>query len=484
MRSLSIYVSRLDSLLLPALSDPLFASPINLTQPANVSSPLNPTQAFAVSVAHCAWETCECLEQMLETGKYPRFVEDTLRPTMDKFDLVVGKVVRPILLAVKVELEASISKTHGVAPKAPAGPATVPASATPVVRVTKEHSGSGHPRQIAVPSCLQQFASRVDGSRKVFEAVAGPCSHDGEGWVAKVMVAVVWRGMRVITENDHITLLNRTPSPGSVQRALSGLSKDATPTAAHTSPSLGKMASLGILPSRSASRPPSPPRGTNCDPSTHALMSFEGLVKRLVGGLVQPPTAAPAAVDSADQQAELIAREAMAEAMEALESAIIASMAVHGDNASARILASVRRLRDDIDDPAEDKLDDALEDLPSVSLFGTILRRANAALAHVPATSEKDSDPLRIREPCEIWGWTVAEYERQVVSGFGPAEEWGPRVARALKPEIETMLSRLATVVAYQGDKSHKETVEASEWVRALGVALDARAGVKVANAT
>lgn len=492
VRSLSIYVGRLDSLLLPALSDPLFNSPFNLTPTAH-SAPLNATQTFAVSIAHTAWETCERLEQMLETGNYPRFVEDTLRPTMDKLDLVVGKVVRPLLLALKVDLESSLSKTNGVAHKAPAGPATVPASAQPVplvreksgngtIRVTKELSGSGQPRQLAVPCCLQQFASRVDGARKVFESVAAPCGHDGEGWVAKVVVALVWRGMRIITEHDTFPVLNRTPSPGSVQRALSGLGKEPTPTVV-ASPSLAKITStLTLLPSRGASRPPSPPRGSTYDPATHALMSFEGLVKRLVGGLVQPPTAVPSAVDSADQEAEYIAREALHEALEALESAVIASATMHSENGSARMLGSVRRLRDDIDEEEHATLDDAIEDLPSVYLFGVLLRRANAALGNLPAMTEKEEAPLRLRNPAEIWGWAPAEYERQVLSGFGPAEEWGPRVARALKPEVERVLASLCSVTASQGDKAAKDTVEASEWVRALGVALDARAGVKVAG--
>jgi hypothetical protein len=150
------------------------------------------------------------------------------------------------------------------------------------------------------------------------------------------------------------------------------------------------------------------------------------------------------------------------------------------EDGSVRILASVRRLRDDIDEEANAKLDDAIEDLPAVFLFGVLVRRANAALALLPATSEKDAAPLRVRDPAELWGWTAAEYERQVCSGFGPAEEWGARVARALKPEVERVLSGLVTVTAAQGDKAAKDTVEAAEWVRAIGVSLEALAGVKV----
>lgn len=486
MRALSIYVSRLDALLLPAISDPLFSSQLNLT-PTGHGSPLNPTQAFAVSVAHAAWESCERIEQMLDLGQYPRFLEDGLRPTLDKFDTVVGKVVRPMFLQLKLDLEGSLSKTCGGAPKTSAGSMTVPAAVTGppltreksnsgVPRLSKEISGGGHPRALTVPSCLQQFASRVDGARKVLETVAAPCGHDGEGWIVKVVVAVVWRGMRVIMEADHAP--NRVPSPGIVHKALSGLPKEATPTVV-ASPSIAKITSLAILTPRGAgSRPASPPRtASQFDQATHSLMSFEGLVKRLVTGLVQPPTAPPSAADSDDQEQEHIAREALHEALEALESAIIATSASHGDNASGRILASVRRLRDDIDEEMDGKLDDALEDLPSVSLFNLIQRRANAALAALPT-----NPPLRLREVSEIWGWTQAEYDRQILSGFGPAEEYGPRVAHALKPDIENMLGSLMTVPV-DDNASKLAVMAATEWVRALGVALEARADVKVARA-
>jgi hypothetical protein len=44
--------------------------------------------------------------------------------------------------------------------------------------------------------------------------------------------------------------------------------------------------------------------------------------------------------------------------------------------------------------------------------------------------------------------------------------------------------STLAGITAGEAPKVAKETSDAAEWVRALGVALDARAGVKVVGAT
>ncbi|WWD00397.1 hypothetical protein V866_007309 [Kwoniella sp. B9012] len=504
VKALSIYTTRLETLLLPALTDPAFGSALNINAQAPAAHPLNPSQYFVLSVAHAAWETCEVLEQTLETGNWPRFVQETLRPVMDKLDLVVSKVIQPLMLGLKRDLVASLSRNEGTSPSGSkvVGLASIPApttaptpsvtkehSSAPVSRLTKELSSGGTSRQLAIPPCLQHFANRVDGARKVFELVAAPCADDGEGWITGVMVAVIWKGMCIVSEKDLGGSPNRPPSPGSVAKALAGLGKEkeTTPTVV-ASPSLGGVtakltSSLSIIPSRSHSRPPSPPRGAQqLHPATHALMSLEGLVKRLVGGLVQAPTTPGASQDP--NATEHIAREALHEALEALASFRIISNAMYkGASCSTRVLASTRRLRDDIDDPVEESLDDAMEDLPSVTLFTILLRQANTALGGLPlGTDEKSaasSGGYKIRHPAEIWGWTVVEYERQVLSGFSAAEEWGRRFALAIKADLERVLSQLASQSVGFAEKPTREVLEAVEWVKALGVACEARVGVK-----
>ena len=511
VRSLSIYITRLESILLPAITDPTFIAPLNLS--AAVSShPLNPVQYFALSVAHTAWQTCETLEQTLETGTWPRFVSEALRPVMDKLDLVVGKVVQPLLLGLKRDLIAALSRTDGASPAggktiglahtpAPATatangsivPMTKENSSAPLSRLTKEPSGGGHSRvaQLPVPVCLQHFAARVDGARKVLDIIAHPCQDDGEGWVTGVVVAVIWKGMCVISEKDLGPSAPRPPSPGQVSKALNGLKLEKDLYAQNPTPSLGGVTAklTTMLPSRTASRGPSPPRqSSRWDPMTHALLSLEGLVKRLVTGLVEPALA-PAQLPGQVLEPEHIAREALFEALEALTSFRTVSSAINGSNASARLLASSRRIRDDIDDDDEEVLDDAMEDMPAVTILTVLLRRANCALSLLPV-SEKGPSPidLRIRSPAEVWGWTVVEYERQALSGFAAAEDWGKRVASTLKLEIERVMAVLATLTARSiegGEKSAmKEVSEAVNWVKCLGVACEARGGVRVVAAT
>jgi hypothetical protein len=507
VRSLSIYITRLESILLPAITDPSFVAPLNLS-PTPTAHPLNPVQYFALSVAHSAWQTCEALEQTLETGDWPRYVSEALRPVMDKLDLVVGKVVQPLMLGLKRDLIAALNRTEGCSPPGgksvglahtpapvigPIVPIAKEASTNGMGRLTKEPSGSGTSRaaHLPVPVVLQHFASKVEGARKVFEIIARPCADDGEGWVTGVVVAVIWKGMSLISEKELGTPSARPPSPSSVTKALSGLKVDKESQMISPSPSLGGVTAklTTILPSRAASRGPSPPRtSSRWDPMTHALLSLEGLVKRLVCGLVEPALAPPHHADEPPAP-EHIAREALFEALEALMSFRTVSAAMIGENAPARLLASSRRIRDDIDDEAEEALDDAMEDMPTVTLLTVLLRKANCALSHLPVT-EKGPSPidLRIKTPAEIWGWTIAEYERQALSGFASAEEWGKRVALALKPEIERVMGALAGLTAKGVEGSEKGTLkevqEAQTWVRCLGVTCEARVDVHVPMAT
>lgn len=487
VRSMSLYSSRLESLLLPALSDPAFSYPLMLTG-GHSTSPLNPTQMYALTIAHSAWETCEVLEQTLETGQWPKFVGETLRPTMDKFDLVVGKVVHPLLTGLKRDLVASLGRNDGISP--PGGKAVglpsvpVPNMPPPPVpshahhhnkeaasshpsRLPKEPSEKGHARQLTVPTCFQHFAARVDASRKVLEVVAGPCQDDGEGWITGVLVPVVWKGI-CVSVNKEMGSAGRPPSPAAVSKALQsvGKEKDTTPTVVH-SPSLGGVTakltnSLSILPSRSGSRPPSPTRGLGAkyDSRTLALMALEGLIKRMVGNLVPPPSGEPVTEENLTGH---LAREALHEATEALESTRTVSAAMSSSSQpSFRLLSSLRRVRDEIDDEAEEALDDAIEDMPSIALFSLIIHQANSLLP---------SD-IRLLSPQEAVGRAQGEYDRTVLSGFSAAEESAKRVAMAIKLDLERVMGLIKESGCGDG--------AGAEWVKCLGVALHARTKVKV----
>jgi hypothetical protein len=478
VRSMSIYTSRLESLLLPALTDPTFVQPLNLH--VTTPNPLNPAQVYALSIAHAAWETCEVFEQTLETGKWPKFVGDTLKPTMVKLDLIVGKVVPPMMNAFRRDLVASLSRNDGLSPPSGkvVGLPSVPAPSMPpppvpgtkessVGKITKEPSERGQARQLAVPTCFQHFASRVDASRKVLEMIAGPCQDDGEGWITGILVPVIWKGILVSVDKDLVGTA-RPPSPAAVSKALQNVSeKGALPTVVH-SPSLGGVtakltSSLSILPSRSASRPASPPRGMKYDARTLALIALEGLIKRMLGNLVPPPSGEPV---TEDNLTEHLAREALHEALESLESFRIVSAAMCSAQPSNRMLSALRRVRDEVDDVNEEALDDAIEDMNSVILFTVLINQANTVLP---------SD-IRLKSPYETYGRGVqGEYDQRVLAGFSTAEEWAKRVAVGIKGDVERVMGQIKEAGCGDG--------VGAEWVKCLAFALDARAQVKVGSA-
>lgn len=497
VRSLTIYTSRLEYFLLPAVTQPDFLQPVNLT-PTPASAPmLNPIQTFALSICHAAWETCEVLEVALETTAYPRFVTEALRPVMNGLDSVVARVVMPMMASIKKQLLLSLVEDRPsptASQKAlPGGAATLPAKAI------------NH-----IPTSLRAFASKVDPARRAFELICKQCKEDGETWVASVVVAVVWKGLCICTSgyNADEKLVadqvgrGRTPSPEAVSRALASLTKDplvsAKPAPAGGVAAMGKMAS-SILPSRATSRPPSPPKGKAAElpktthgngvvhdrvpPSAFAFASLEALVTRLVTGLVQKPaTVAPAADDPTVD--EHLAREALAEALEAITSMKLVISAM--ERGSTFICKVNTHLKDDLEmaDPKDEAIVDAAEDVPSVLLFHVLAKRVNRALASSSSLAHHDAargrsafEKFRLHSPAQVWGLSDEDYERQVLGAFSVAEERAQRVAGAYKSELERLTRDLMTVQAQAGNKGGvaEELMDARGWIKALALAIEAR---------
>ena len=487
-------------LLLPAITDPAFGQTMNLR--VGATQPLNPTQLFALSVAHAAWETCEAFEDTIATGRWPKFVSDTLRPLMDKLDNTWGKVIQPLLMLLKKDLIGALARTEGSSPPGgkvvglasvaapPAGPlpdvklskeASVSSSGRS--RLTKEISQPGQPRQVQIPTCFQQFANRVDGAHRALDLIARTCKQDGEGWVTGVIVPVVWKGMTLVAGLDHHTS-GGPPSPGQVTKAILNnvnghghITKEGAVTPMPSAP-IGVASkfssSLSILPSRAASRPPSPPR-SKVDPRVQAIMSFEGLVRRLFGTLV-PVLPDPDPVDTVPAAERTVTREALREAVEAMVSFRTVLSVMSGPHGSSLILRSAIRVREDkAGNPEEEKLDDALEDMPAVVLFKVLRETANSSLAKLGSFNPD----LRVRHPAEVWGMTRQEFETKVLASFSLADEWALRVVNAIKGDVEKVRVALDMMMK---EGSSDAVREASVWVNALGCAIEARAEVDVAG--
>lgn len=504
VKSLTIYTSRLEYFMSPAITDPAFVAPMQLTAPAitlgHASTLLNPTQMFVLSVCHAAWETCEVLEVALETSGYPRFVTDQLRPGMDKLDSIVARVVTPLLAGLKKELITSldlganasvspVSNGHKILPV----PATsTPPTALPASIPTKAASH--------IPVCMRSFASKVDGARHAFELICKDCQEDGETWIASVVVSVVWRGIVNCTGKTDIqdnkifaastTTHGRPPSPESMVRALASLAKDGTPGgAAPPAPSVGgivKMAS--ILPSRSVSRPPSPPKKAadlpvipgainNAIPAAALILaSFEALVTRLVSGLVQKPAAiAPSANDPTVP--EHLAREALSEALEAITSMKIVVTAL--ERPPTYMLDILQHLKDDVEmeNEQDEAVVDAVEDVPAVLLYQLLAKKLNKSIGTLAESIGIRGAPT-LRSPAQVWGIAEEDYERQVLSAFSVAEERARRVALVYKAELERVTKDLSALLKSSGHVSDLQRDAVKTWIKNMSLALASTAGV------
>jgi len=484
VRSLSIYISRLEYFLLPGITHADFAQAVNLNATPITVPLLNPVQVYVLSICHAAWETCEVLEVALETTAYPRFVSETLRPVMDKLDSVVARVVMPLMASIKKQLLSALVGSD--TPSPPATHRSLPVGAV----TTLPAKAINH-----IPTGLRGFASKIDPARKAFELICKDCREDGETWVASVVVAIIWKGLCVCTAKynpDEKPIPGhaggRAPSPEAIGRALASLTKEGV--TAKIAPSggvaaVGKMAS-SILPSRAASRPSSPPRPKGMEvhagglngasqlagaipPSAVALASLEALVTRLVIGLVQKPAPiAPAADDPT--ASEHLAREALAEALEAITSMrlVIAAM----ERGPAYLCDVNQHLKDDLEmpDAKDEMIVDAVEDVPAVLLFHLMGKRVNTALSVLRGRSSQ-VDPA-LRSPAAVWGIAEEEYERQILSAFSVAEERARRVALVYKSELERLAREL---------NGREESHDAKLWIKAFGLAVQARSGVSVA---
>lgn len=423
--------SRIETLLLPAIVDPTFSHPI-LSAPlpppsirlnsvsAIAQSPFNACQTYCLSLAHIAFEVRDTLAGFLmaeSSESKPRFVGDSLKPILEKLDFIMGKVVQPLLARLKKELADSLCalKSTAIAPPGKPNKALAPVD--------------------AIPSGLAPFASKVDLARRCLAKIAAHCGDAGEGWVVGVVASTVWRGMVSIVER---------PCPPGEKLSPKGINQKmpsipVNPASSTPSQPIGKpkpstiVATLLRPPS---SRPSSPPRPTITDPSTLLVISFEVLIRKLVDGLV--PYVLPASSDPGH-----LAREALAEAVEALQSlrTVITTLGRPNGGLDA-ILAGLHELKSSEEEEGEedDEFLDALDDVPPVLLFHLWGTRLASSLGG------DDHRPRLIRCPYALFGWTKEQYERTVLAGFGAAEEWERKVGAVVKAEVGAVLANKALV--------------------------------------
>ena len=434
--------------------DAAFASPIlnaapptqSLLSSAVIVSPLNPCQTYALSLAHAAFEVHAMLGLLLSGGRaasWPKHVGESFKPVMDKLESVVGRVIQPVLVAIKRELADTL-----VTLKDPPGPHSTPAKKAADYLPS---AGSSNPIKAVrtvggvetVPPSLAAFASKVDASRRVLEKISAGCGNAGEGWVVGVVVGTIWKGMLGLVERPCPAQHERGSPRSLSQRLLvngsgkvavaSGVSTPTgevlVPKALTSTKSATNVASL-LTRTTPGSRPSSPPRPLGAlDPATGLVTAFEGLVRRLVDGLV--PYQLPAASDPGH-----LAREALAEALEALESLRIVVLHLGKPNGLHVVLRGLEDLKvasDTEEDDPDDAFLDALDDVPPILLFLLFGTR----LGSLPGAK---AQPAVLRPVPEILASTIGP---AYLGGFGAAEEHERRAGVAMRTALDQALMEI-----------------------------------------
>jgi len=514
---------------------------------AGGASPFNPCQTFCLSLAHAAFEVRHAFGEKLagagagsETAKaaaagagagaaFPKFVADALKPVVEKLDSIVGRVILPLLAILKRELAAALAPLAEPDKAFLYGSGSGSGGSNGSSKPKLGHGG-GEPSPAA---CLAVFAAKVDHARRALAKIAGGCGEAGEGWVVGIAVATIWRGMVHLVERrpghgDRFSSSSsrssprlgaaRPPQPAAAAAGAPGRSTPdgsgaagglaaasaagRPPLAAKASASVATLLRAQHLP---PSRPSSPPRAAGgggggggpaaaaaaaSEPAPAAVLgALEAHVRRLVDGLV--PYVLPAEPDPGH-----LAREALAEAIEALQSLRIVVGAIGRPNGLATVLVGLRELKraammadgDDDDDDGDDDDDhqaaaaaapeatseqflDALDDVPPVLLLHLFSRRLEAAgrLSEQDGGHPKPPPPppatttaavVGLRPPHVLFGWSKDQYDGQVLAGFGAAEEWETKVGAAVKAEVGRVLPDA------QGDDERK-------WLEALALVVD-----------
>lgn len=497
IKQLSVFSSRLETLVLPALVDTTFSHPI-LAVPAPPATattallghhsmnggpaPLNPCQVYALSLAHAAFEARNALGKLLAAGcvspqfqptkaaePWPRFVFEGIQPILVKLDSIIGRVVQPLMATIKRELADTLVGLQG---SLPGGAPAPPASAVKAIK--------GVPGGADVSACLAPFATKIEPARRAMTRIAGGCGDAGEGWIVSVVASTIWKAMLALAERPvSATATGGSTSPKALGRTLTDVG--AKLTAASTGGAKQPLTLLGRTSSSIGSRPSSPPRSSTPsmatgytasghyhhpsgssqhhglptngstpphDPATHLILGFEHLAHRLVADVV--PYTIPARPDPGH-----LAREALSEALEALQSLrlVFATLGRPADGLllirNGLVELKAAQGPEDVQDD-DDVFLDALDDVPPVVLFHLFIRRAGGL----------------VRRPEECLGWSRAEYDRAVLAGFGAAEEWERRVGAAVRAEVERVRSKRAAMGDKLGELEER-------WLEVLGLTVD-----------
>ncbi|CAO1625845.1 unnamed protein product [Parajaminaea phylloscopi] len=240
LKALTLFSSRIDSLLIPVAKDP---SILVMPSTAKEGIHLSPALEYNIGLATITWIVEDALENCIEGDDSPNateaeaialppFVSEILTPVRKKMETTILHVIQPVLTGVKTSITASLLKSvrhpffcggsplltpsiSNESPLPPLSPSHIPASTFASPKSTDAVSGAAN--------WQKELQGRLDGSRKLLvPRIEARTSQDGEGWFISVAVHLIWKGLFVLTTRS----VESSGSVGSL-RSAQGLSAPA-----------------------------------------------------------------------------------------------------------------------------------------------------------------------------------------------------------------------------------------------------------------
>ena len=505
LKSLSIFLSRLESLMISPTAEPTI-----LYVAKSVKEAENPPliQRYSFLVLRSAWELRKgllkaCSNSVRADGKeeeMPKFVNDTLAPWITKVELLANKLWSPMLAAIKDEAtklvvhrghdEGLSSMNSAAAHLAVPGSSNGPRSLS-FTRSANTHSTSNLlgasvvPASASHPACayLKDLGSLLSATSRTFAWLSGADS-EIQKWKVSIGSSVIWKMLLAASSTtfehqpDNQLRRHLTPPLGTAH-----LATDAAPPAKRSMSAMGMVRLRGSN-APSGKRSPSPPRVLAGTKLVTEMEAFESILEKFVASLlihphephasahINPNEAAcsrgkdcavckgryiPLDVEDSDDE-EALPREAMQEAMTALSSFIVILRAFASEAQPVRTLLKAIAAVDDIALASDvcPNLIRALDTIPPLVLLQMVVAR-------IPSY-------YGVRLPHELWSTTWKDYE-QTMKGFHTGEEWVGEVGWELLKEVRRVHERLTKEhEAEEGEDRDK--VDEEGWLALLNLAV------------
>ena len=257
LRTLTVLLSRLDALVLSPASDPAGLLFVPRTVRDLVPAALPVQQRFNFDIVRSAWFVRAALAATTapeQPKQLPTFVQDALFPWCSKLDVLIARIMTPLVAEIKRVCAGTIARAKDSVPRTNSGSLIVTADKTPVAAVAAVGANGTSTTATGAqgPSYLRDLANQLDAVRKLFSEVLG-CGTEADKWIVGVATHVTWKGMLAYAARP--CPVSDSPPPTTVAMP--------PPIRKSTSSGLRPKPTLPLLRSSNGKRSPSPPNGAS-----------------------------------------------------------------------------------------------------------------------------------------------------------------------------------------------------------------------------